>query len=266
MVANVLASRDIYQENGQIVYNVALLDYPNLYYLRKMSFSYSRRKSFRKVLLLLTVLEVVFLSVFIQMSNSSFIPSPPFGQRRVLVPEAAVVQASPAHYVSPLIHDKPIQEPSHSDMGVSDTAEDDQQSAVKQRLPCKYRASPTSRYPDKADPLSTTTTDVPSTSVSCPLPVSPAQGTSYVDVKNRPLSTQFTDHNSPLAMALKAKDIRNPAELFETDIIIAYGLSQIHQYVADDGYRFMGPTGSGKSNVRRDISYIGFIFYLVYRS
>ena len=35
--------------------------------------------------------------------------------------------------------------------------------------------------------------------------------------------------------------------------------SQIHQYhdVADDVYRFMGPTGSGKSNVR-DILYIAF--------
>ena len=56
-------------------------------------------------------------------------------------------------------------------------------------------------------------------------------------------------------MALKAEDIKNATKLLDTDIIIAYGLSQIHQYsgVTDDGYRFMGPTGSGKSNVR-DIS------------
>ena len=58
-------------------------------------------------------------------------------------------------------------------------------------------------------------------------------------------------------MALKAEDIKNATKLFDTDIIIAYGLSQIHQYVADDGYRFMGPTGSGKSNVR-DIPYFVF--------
>ena len=51
------------------------------------------------------------------------------------------------------------------------------------------------------------------------------------------------------AMVLEAKDINNATKLLETDLIIAYGLSQIHQYVADDGYRFMGPTGSGKSNV-----------------
>ena len=58
-------------------------------------------------------------------------------------------------------------------------------------------------------------------------------------------------------MALIAEDIKNATKLLGTDIIIAYGLSQIHQYVADDGYRFMGPTGSGKSNVS-DISYIVF--------
>ena len=60
-------------------------------------------------------------------------------------------------------------------------------------------------------------------------------------------------------MDLRVEDIRNATKLLGTDIIIAYGLSQIHQYhdVADDGYRFMGPTGSGKSNVR-DISYIVF--------
>ena len=58
-------------------------------------------------------------------------------------------------------------------------------------------------------------------------------------------------------MALWAEDIKNATKLFDTDIIIAYGLSQIHQYVADDGYRFMGPTGSGKSNVS-DISHVVF--------
>ena len=55
-------------------------------------------------------------------------------------------------------------------------------------------------------------------------------------------------------MALIAEDIKNATKLLGTDLIIAYDLSPIHQYVADDGYRFMGPTGSGKSNVR-DISH-----------
>ena len=50
-------------------------------------------------------------------------------------------------------------------------------------------------------------------------------------------------------MDFKAEDIRNATKLLDTDIIIAYGLPRIHQYVADDGYSFMGPTGSGKSNV-----------------
>ena len=58
-------------------------------------------------------------------------------------------------------------------------------------------------------------------------------------------------------MALKAEDIKNATKLFGTDIIIAYDLSQIYRHVSDDGYRFMGPTGSGKSNVR-DISYFVF--------
>ena len=56
-------------------------------------------------------------------------------------------------------------------------------------------------------------------------------------------------------MAFVAEDIKNAAKPIGTDLIIAYGLSQIHQYVADDGYRLMGPTGSGKSNVR-DTPYI----------
>jgi hypothetical protein len=33
-----LASRDIYQENGRIVYNVTFMDDPNFFYLRKMPF------------------------------------------------------------------------------------------------------------------------------------------------------------------------------------------------------------------------------------
>ena len=41
-VANILADLDIYQENGQIVCNVRFMDYPNFYYLRKTSFSYSQ--------------------------------------------------------------------------------------------------------------------------------------------------------------------------------------------------------------------------------
>ena len=56
-------------------------------------------------------------------------------------------------------------------------------------------------------------------------------------------------------MDLKAEDIKNATKLFGTDIIIVYDLSLIHRYAANDGYSFMGPTGSGKSNVR-DISYI----------
>ena len=59
-------------------------------------------------------------------------------------------------------------------------------------------------------------------------------------------------------MAFIAEDIKNATKLLGTDLIIAYGLSHIHQYVADDNHRFMGPTGSGKSNVR-DISHI-YIF------
>ena len=54
-------------------------------------------------------------------------------------------------------------------------------------------------------------------------------------------------------MAVVAEDIKNAAKLLGTDLVIAYGLSHIHQYVADDGYRLMGPTGSGKSNVRNTL-------------
>ena len=83
------------------------------------------------------------------------------------------------------------------------------------------RASSTSQFPDALDARPTTTaTDVPSTSVSRPLPVSPlAQGTSSVDVSvNQPSTvpgptaigenighascidrqSRFTDHSSPL--------------------------------------------------------------------
>ena len=147
------------------------------------------------------------------MFNSSFIPSPPIGHWRVLVPEAALMQGSPAHYyVSPLIHDKPIQESFYSDRGVNDAAHGDEQSAMKQRLPRKHRASSTSRYPNAADPLSITTTDVPSTSVSCSLPVSQAQGTSYVDIiENRPQLTRFTDHNSPLLCSQARQSLSTPS-------------------------------------------------------
>ena len=81
----------------------------------------------------------------------------------------------------------------------------------------KHQTSSTSRHPDAPDAQPTTTaTDV--TSLSRPLPVSPAQGTSRLDVSvNQPSTvpgptaigentghascidrqTQFTDHNSP---------------------------------------------------------------------
>ena len=65
-------------------------------------------------------------------------------------------------------------------------------------------------------------------------------------------------------MDLIAEDIKNAAKLFGTDLIIAYGLSQIHQYAADDGYRLMGPTGSGKSNVR-DMSYINLRIFTLFK-
>ena len=45
LVENVLAFRDIYEENGGIVHNVTFMNYPNFYYLRKMLFSYSRREN-----------------------------------------------------------------------------------------------------------------------------------------------------------------------------------------------------------------------------
>ena len=56
-------------------------------------------------------------------------------------------------------------------------------------------------------------------------------------------------------MASIATDIKNTTKLLGKDLIIAYGLSHIHQHVADDVHRLMGPTGSGKSNVRDMMSY-----------
>ena len=49
------------------------------------------------------MLKVAILCVSMQMSNFSFTPSLPIGQRRVLVSKATVVQIedSTAHYVSP---------------------------------------------------------------------------------------------------------------------------------------------------------------------
>ena len=113
----------------------------------------------------------------------------------VLVPEAAVMQGSKANYVSPLIHDKPNQKLFHPDCGEEyvneHTAQDDEQSAMKQSftqylfswvLLSKYPAL-TSQHPDAPDVQPTTTvTDIPSTSVSLPLPISLEKGTSYVDV------------------------------------------------------------------------------------
>ena len=54
------------------------------------------------------MLKVAFLCVYIQLSNSLYYPLPPICQRRVLVPEAAVVQPEDltAHYVSPLKSDR----------------------------------------------------------------------------------------------------------------------------------------------------------------
>ena len=81
------------------------------------------------------MLKVAYLCVFIQISDSSFTPSPPIHQWRVLVPEIAVVQGTPAHYISPITHDKPIRESFHPDRGeehVNDhAAHDDEQWAME---------------------------------------------------------------------------------------------------------------------------------------
>ena len=122
------------------------------------------------------------------------------------------MQDPPAHCVSPLIHDKLIKESLHSDGGEKyvneHTAQDDKQSATKQLvkqnsfssvLPSKHQTSSTSQYPEAPDARPrTSATDIPSTSASPPLPVSPEQGTSVDVIENRSSSTPFTDHNSPL--------------------------------------------------------------------
>lgn len=47
------------------------------------------------------------------------------------------------------------------------------------------------------------------------------------------------------------QDIKDAANLLASDLVIAYALLPHHNsYVIDNLYRFMGPTGSGKSNVR----------------
>ena len=171
----------------------------------------------RKVLLLWTLLKVAFLCVFIQISNSF---SPTIGQWRVLVPEAAVVQGSPAHTVSPLIHGKPIKEsfrPNQEEEYVNEhAAQDDEQSAMEQLIKRDLSwASSRPRYPDAPDPRPTTSaTDFPSTCVSYPFPVSPAWGTPCEDIIfNEPSTvpgtgigehihrlptTMLTDHKYPL--------------------------------------------------------------------
>ena len=71
---------------------------------------------------------------------------------------------------------------------------------------------------------------------------------------NRFLNLSTSSFYPVVVMTLIAEDIKNTTKLLGTDLIIAYGLSRIHQYIADDRYRLMGPTGSGKSNVR-NVSY-----------
>ena len=71
--------------------------------------------------------------------------------------------------------------------------------------------------------------------------------------------SRITNSSTPAndTAGIQAEDIKNATEFLATDLIIVYGLCQIHQYVADDSYRFMGLTESGKSNVR-GISYTFF--------
>ena len=114
------------------------------------------------------------------------------------------MQDLPAH-VSPLIHDKPIEESLHSDRGEEyvnkHTAQDDEQSATKQLVKQNAFSSilPTKHQAPDARPT-TTAADISSTSISPPLHVSSAQGTSYVDVIENLLwpLTWFTDYYSPL--------------------------------------------------------------------
>ena len=99
------------------------------------------------------------------MFNYSFTPSPPIGQWRVLVPEAAFLQGSPAYSVSPPIHDKPTRESDLGEEYTNDHADqDNKQSAMgkwfKQNLswvPRNHLTSSTSRYPDAPDAQPTIT-------------------------------------------------------------------------------------------------------------
>ena len=99
------------------------------------------------------------------------------------------MQGSPANYVSPLIHDKPIGESFYPDQGEEyvneHTAQNDEQSAIGQG------------YKQNLSWTRPTATDVPSTSLSNPLPVSPAWGDSCEDViMNEPSTpgTSISEH------------------------------------------------------------------------
>ena len=61
------------------------------------------------------------------------------------------------------------------------------------------------------------------------------------------------DH-SHTSMALVNEDIKDAAQPLGTSHCV-YSLSLIHRYVADDGYRLMGFTGSWKSNVQAILCY-----------
>ena len=142
------------------------------------------------------------LSVFFhpKMSNSSPL-SCHLSNGAFLVPETAAIQGSPAHYVSPLVHDKPNLESFHPDRGEEyvneNTSQAGEQSAMGQWLKNKLNwvlpahkhwASSTSDTPDVQPMITTSLRDavstVLSTSTSHPLPVSesPARGTSCADV------------------------------------------------------------------------------------
>ena len=121
------------------------------------------------------------------MFSSKFL-TPPLLPPLPLV-NVAVVQGSPAHYVSAFNHDKPIRESFHPGRGEEyvneHAAQYDQhdqwmeQFFKQQNLIC---ASLTSQYPDPDPSPTTTATEVPSTSVSYPLPVFLEWGTSCEDV------------------------------------------------------------------------------------
>jgi hypothetical protein len=88
------------------------------------------------------------------------------------------------------------------------TPQDYKQSAMEQWITRKFswvrRASSTSQYPDVPDDRPTTAaTDVPSTSVSRPLPVSPVQETSCVDLvqlNDQPGLTGIGEHGFNLSI------------------------------------------------------------------